>query len=330
MPGPMGGPMRRNMNDTPAPKGSFKKNIGKLIGAFKAYYIPILISIFFTVASVVLSIVAPQFLRSLTINLASLENLTSDSAINEALDAIWNYAIILIVFYVCNALCHYVSSFIMTTVTQRTCRSLRTDISKKINKVPLKYFDSHAYGDTLSRVTNDVDTIGQSMNQSITMVIQSVCMLVGSLIAMFITCWQMALAALITIPVMLVLLIVIMHFSQPQFRKQQSELGALNGKVEETYSGHLVVKAFNAEKKTADDFENTNGKLQKATFWSQSISGMMQPVMSIMSYFAYAAVCVVGGLIMVNTHDYTMIGTISAFLVYVNLFQRPLSQIEKA
>lgn len=324
MPGPMGGPMgRRNMNDAPAPKGSFKKNIGKLIRAFRAYYIPILISIIFTVVSVVLSIIAPQFLSDLTDELSNTTGIVD-------VDVIWHFAIILIVFYVCNALCHYVSSFIMTTVTQRTCKQLRTQISDKINKVPLKYFDSHAYGDTLSRVTNDVDTIGQSMNQSITMVIQSVVMLVGVLIAMFITCWQMALAALITLPIMLVLIMVIMHFSQPQFRKQQNELGALNGKVEETYSGHLVVKAFNAEKKTADDFENTNSKLQKAMFWSQSISGMMQPVMSIMSYFAYAAVCVVGGLLMVNGSGGVTFGTISAFLVYVNLFQSPLSQIAQA
>ncbi|MCD8040356.1 MAG: ABC transporter ATP-binding protein/permease [Clostridia bacterium] len=311
------------MNDAPAPKGSFKKNIGKLIRAFRAYYIPILISIIFTVVSVVLSIIAPQFLSDLTDELSNTTGIVD-------VDVIWHFAIILIVFYVCNALCHYVSSFIMTTVTQRTCKQLRTQISDKINKVPLKYFDSHAYGDTLSRVTNDVDTIGQSMNQSITMVIQSVVMLVGVLIAMFITCWQMALAALITLPIMLVLIMVIMHFSQPQFRKQQNELGALNGKVEETYSGHLVVKAFNAEKKTADDFENTNSKLQKAMFWSQSISGMMQPVMSIMSYFAYAAVCVVGGLLMVNGSGGVTFGTISAFLVYVNLFQSPLSQIAQA
>ncbi|MCD8308385.1 MAG: ABC transporter ATP-binding protein/permease [Clostridia bacterium] len=314
---------RRNFNDAPAPKGSFRKNIGKLIGAFRAYYIPIVISIIFTVASVVLSIIAPQFLSDLTDELSNTTGIVD-------VDVIWHFAIILIVFYVCNALCHYVSSFIMTTVTQRTCKRLRNDISVKINKVPLKYFDSHAYGDTLSRVTNDVDTIGQSMNQSITMVIQSVCMLVGVLIAMFITCWQMALAALITLPIMLVLIMVIMHFSQPQFRKQQNELGALNGKVEETYSGHLVVKAFNAEQKTADDFENTNSKLQKAMFWSQSISGMMQPVMSIMSYFAYAAVCVVGGLLMVNGSGGVTFGTISAFLVYVNLFQSPLSQIAQA
>ncbi|MCD7729442.1 MAG: ABC transporter ATP-binding protein/permease [Clostridia bacterium] len=326
MPGPMGGPGgRRNFNDAPAPKGSFKKNMGKLIKAFRAYYIPILISIIFTVAAVVISIIAPQFLSDLTDELSNgLYGLTVD------IDVIWHFAIILIVFYVCNALCHYTSSFIMTTVTQRTCQKLRSDISVKINKVPLKYFDNHAYGDTLSRVTNDVDTIGQSMNQAVTMVIQSVFMLVGVLIAMFITCWQMALAALITVPVMLVLLMVIMHFSQPQFRKQQNELGTLNGKVEETYSGHLVVKAFNAEKKTADDFENTNDKLQKATFWSQAISGMMQPVMSIMSYFAYAAVCIVGGLLLVNDNSGISYGTITAFLVYVNLFQSPLTQIAQA
>ena len=130
------------------------------------------------------------------------------------------------------------------------CKNLRTQISGKINRVPLKYFDSHPYGDTLSRVTNDVDTIGNSMQQAVSMVVQSVCMLIGVLIAMFVSCWQLALTVLIIVPFMAVLLFVIMKFSQPQFRKQQDELAVLNGKVEENYSGQLVIKAFNAESRT--------------------------------------------------------------------------------
>ncbi len=326
MPGPMGGgPMRRNMNNAPAPKGSFKKNIGKLLVSLKPYYIPIFVSIIFTVVATVLSIIAPSYLGDMTqVLVQSAAGATIDIGV------IWDYAIILIIFYVCEAVGRYVSSFIMTTVTQRMCKGLRSDISEKINKVPLKYFDSHAYGDTLSRVTNDVDTIGTSMNQAVTMVIQSVITLVGVLIAMFISSWQLALAALCTVPVMLILLVIIMHFSQPQFRKQQNELGNINGKVEEAYSGHVVTKAFNAEQKTIDDFEETNDKLQKSTFWSQAISGLMMPVMNVISYLAYAVVFILGGILLVNGTDGIGYDTITEFMIYVRLFQSPLTQVAQA
>ena len=272
-----------------------------------------------------LSIFAPQILSDLVDVIAvgiggSLIDMTE----------LARFAVILIIFYVCNALCTYVSSYIMTTVSQKMCRALRSDISQKINRVPLKYFDSHAYGDTLSRVTNDVDTIGNSMQQAVSMVVQSVCMLVGVLIAMFVTCWQLALSVLIIVPLMAILLMVIMKFSQPQFRKQQDELAALNGKVEENYSGQLVIKAFNAEGRTGEDFGKTNKRLKKSTFLSQALSGIMQPAMSFISYFAYAAVCVVAGILISRGSQGVTFGTLSAFLVYVNLFQSPLSQIAQA
>ena len=218
----------------------------------------------------------------------------------------------------------------MTTISQNMCRSLRTQISGKINRVPLRYFDAHPYGDTLSRVTNDVDTIGNSMQQAVSMVVQSVCMLIGVLIAMFVTCWQLALTVLIIVPFMAVLLLVIMKFSQPQFRKQQDELAVLNGKVEENYSGQLVIKAFNAEKRAGADFERTNRRLRKSTFLSQALSGIMQPAMTFISYFAYAAVCVVAGLMIATPESGVTYGTLSAFLLYINLFQSPLSQIAQA
>ena len=314
-----------NRQSVPLKKGEFKKNIGKLVVFMRPYYIPILVSLVFTVGATLLSIFAPQILSNLVdvitasfggdpVNMTELEK----------------FALILVVFYTCNALCTYVSSFIMTTVSQKMSRSLRTQISEKINRVPLRHFDSHPYGDTLSRVTNDVDTIGNSMQQSVSMVVQSACMLVGVLIAMFVSCWQLALTVLIIVPFMAILLFVIMKFSQPQFRKQQDELAVLNGKVEENYSGQLVIKAFNAEKRTGADFEATNRQLQKSTFLSQALSGIMQPAMTFISYFAYAAVCVVAGLMIATPESAVTYGTLSAFLVYVNLFQSPLSQIAQA
>ncbi len=321
MPGMMGrrGPAEK------LEKGAFTRNLGKLIKEMRPYYIPILISIIFTAGATVLAILAPQKLSDLTDEL-------SYSIFGKQIDisAVWNCAIILIIFYLCDALCKYTSSFIMTTVTQRFCKGLRRDITHKINIMPLRYFDSHPYGDTLSRITNDVDTIGTSMNQSIIMVLQSCMQIIGVLIAMFVTCWQMALATLIALPIMIMLLAVIMAFSQPQFRKQQNELGDLDGRVEEYYSGHQVIKAFNAEDKTQADFDANNQRLQKATFLSQAISGIMMPVMSIISYIAYAAVLIVGGILLTNSSSGVSYGTITAFLVYVNLFQSPLSQIAQA
>ena len=303
-------------------KGEFKRNIGKLAVYMSRYLIPVIISLVFTVGATLLSIFAPQILSDL------VNVITGGIPID--MNELARFAVILIVFYVSNALCTYVSGFIMTTVSQRLCRGLRSEISQKINKVPLKYFDSHAYGDTLSRVTNDVDTIGNSMQQAVSMVVQSVCMLIGVLIAMFVSCWQLALTVLIIVPFMAILLMVIMKFSQPQFRKQQDELAVLNGKVEENYSGQLVIKAFNAEKRTGEDFGKTNKRLKKSTFLSQALSGIMQPAMTFISYFAYAAVCVVAGILISTPESGVTFGTLSAFLVYVNLFQSPLSQIAQA
>ena len=309
-------------------KGEFTKNIKKLLLFMRPYYIPVALSLIFTVGSTLLSIFAPQVLSDL-VNVITA-GITSVPARPVDMGKLAHFAVILIIFYVSNAICTYVSGFIMTTISQRMCKNLRTQISGKINRVPLKYFDSHPYGDTLSRVTNDVDTIGNSMQQAVSMVVQSVCMLIGVLIAMFVSCWQLALTVLIIVPFMAVLLFVIMKFSQPQFRKQQDELAVLNGKVEENYSGQLVIKAFNAESRTGADFEETNRRLKKSTFLSQALSGIMQPAMTFISYFAYAAVCVVAGIMIARPGSGVDYGTLSAFLIYVNLFQSPLSQIAQA
>ncbi len=308
-------------------KGEFTKNIKRLVLFMRPYYPAIIISLIFTAASTVISIFAPQILSDL-VNVITASFIPPVSPVD--MGELGRFAVILIVFYVCNALCTYVSGFIMTTVSQKMSKGLRTEISEKITRVPLKYCDAHPYGDTLSRVTNDVDTIGNSMQQAVTMVIQSVFLFAGVLIAMFVSCWQLALTVLLIVPFMAVLLLVIMKFSQPQFRKQQDELAVLNGKVEENYSGQLVIKAFNAEKRTGADFERSNARLKKATFLSQALSGIMQPAMTFISYFAYAAVCVVAGVMISDPASGVTFGTLSAFLVYVNLFQSPLSQIAQA
>ena len=301
-----------------------KDSLVKLVKNLKPYYLPIILSSICILIGVVLSIMAPQWLSKLT-------NTITDGAASFSIDMkqIAKLGIILACFYVGNAIFTYISGFLMTGVTQKYSRDLRHNISCKINKMPLKYFDSHPYGDTLSRVTNDVDQIGQSLQQAVTMLIQSIFMLVGVLIAMFITSWQMALTALITLPLMLIFLMIIIKLAMPQFKKRQELIGTVNGIVEENFTGQLIIKAFNAEERKVNEFEKDNERLHWTMFKAQFFGGLMQPIMSFISYFAYAAVCIVGGLLMTNGNIVTF-GTITAFLVYVNLFQNPLSQIAQA
>lgn len=302
-----------------------KGNIKSLIKALKPYWFYILLNFLFIAVSTVIAVLAPQWLSDLSDEIVS-HQFTFDIDMKK----IMNIAIVLIAFYVTNALCTYIANFIMTTVTQKFSRGMRSEISKKINRVPLKYFDAHQYGDTLSIITNDVDTIGQSLDQSVSMFISSISMLAGVLIAMFVTAWEMALTVLLIVPLMLIMLGILTKLAMPQFRKNQQYLGDINGKVEENYSGHMVIKAFNAGKRMADDFEVSNRQMRWGVFRGQSIAGFMQPAMNFISYFAYAAVCVVGGILIANGKGGVTFGTITAFMVYVNLFQSPMSQLAQA
>lgn len=313
---------RRGM---PAEKVDLKKNIGRILKSFRPYFLPTLISLICVTVSVVLSINAPDWLSKLT-------NEVTGGAATMSIDMgkIAHYATVLIVFYGTNALMHYISGFVMNTVTHKYAKGLRTELDQKINRMKLKYFDAHPFGDTLSIVTNDVDQIGTSMQQSVTMLFQSAIMLVGVLIVMFSKSWQMALAVLGSIPVVLVILAFVMMIAMPLFKRRQDEIGIVNGIIEENFTGHLVVRAFNAEKSKRDVFENANHSLYMTMFKAQTVGGLMQPLMSFVSYFAYAAVLLVGGLMLANGEAGITFGTITAFMVYVNLFQSPLTQIAQS
>lgn len=305
-------------------KAEKNKNFKSLFKAMSPYYGKIALSAVFIVISTVLSILAPQWLSKLT-------NEIMDNAATQSINLkrIADLAIVLIVFYASNALFNYLSGFIMTTVTQKYTKDVRRQISYKINRIPLKYYDGHQYGDTLSIITNDVDTVGSSMQQAASMLISSIFMLAGVLVAMFVTCWQMALTVLLIVPFMMILLLILTKFAMPQFRKHQQYLGELNGKVEENFTGQTVIQAFDAGERKGAEFEKANVNMRGAMFKAQAISGVMQPLMNFVSYFAYAAVCVVGGLLM-NEGGIISYGTIAAFLVYVNLFQSPMSQLAQA
>ncbi len=244
------------------------------------------------------------------------------------IDKIKNIAILLICIYLISAIFEYFEAILMTDVSNNFARKLRGNISSKINKLPLKYFDKHVIGDILSRVTNDVDTIAQSMNQSLSTLVSAITLFVGTTIMMFVTNSVMAITAILASLFGFVFMALVLSKSQKYFVAKQNELGALNGHIEEVYSGLNVVKTYNGEKISNEKFDELNDKLYKANWKSGFLSGLMMPMMSFIGNFGYVAVCVVGALLALNGH--ISFGVIVAFIVYVRLFVSPLSQIAQA
>ena len=244
------------------------------------------------------------------------------------MDAIKKLVIFLVGLYVCSALFTFIQAICMTDVANKFAKSLRSRISVKINKLPLKYFDRNSTGDILSRVTNDVDTIAQSMNQSLAMLVSSVTLFVGSLIMMFYTNWILALTAILASLIGFAGMFAILKKSQKYFIARQVELGKLNGHIEEIYSGLNVVKVYNGKKESDEKFDTFNQKVRESDHKSQFLSGLMQPIMGFIGNFGYVAVCIVGALLTMN--DMISFGVIVAFITYVRLFTQPMSQIAQA
>lgn len=241
------------------------------------------------------------------------------------MDGILSVCILLIVIYLISAICNFSQHFIMATVTQKVSRRMRSDISKKINRLPLKYFSSNSYGDVLSRVTNDVDTIGQGLSNSAANIVSASAQFIGCLIMMFWTDWIMAVTTIITTVLGIFFMAFIMKHSQRYFKQRQESLGKLNGYIEEMYSGHNVIRISNAEKKIKSRFNDLNLAVKNANFKSQFLSGLMQPVMNFVGNLGYVAVCIVGAMLVINGN--ITFGVITAFLIYVRLFEQPLKQI---
>lgn len=237
-------------------------------------------------------------------------------------------ALFLAILYICSATFTYIESLSMTVVSNKFAKKLRKNISSKINRLPLKYFDKHTTGDILSRVTNDVDTIAQSMNQSLAMLVSSITLFIGSLIMMFVTNWVMALTAVLSSIIGFIGMMFILSKSQKYFVSRQEELGNLNGHIEEVYSGLNVVKAYNGKKEADKKFDIYNEKVRISNQKGQFLSGLMQPMMNFIGNFGYVAVCIVGALLTMN--DKITFGVIVAFISYVRLFTSPLAQIAQA
>ena len=244
------------------------------------------------------------------------------------MEAIQKIALFLVAIYLCSALFNYIESISMTDVANKFAKSLRTRISEKINKLPLKYFDKHQTGDILSRVTNDVDTIAQSMNQSLATLVSSITLFIGTIIMMFYTNWIMALTAIISSSLGFVFMFAVLKRSQKYFIERQVELGNLNSHIEEIYSGLNVVKVYNGKREADEKFDELNKKVYNCNQKSQFLSGLMQPMMNFIGNFGYVAVCIAGALLTMN--NLTTFGVIVAFIMYVRLFTSPLSQIAQA
>ncbi len=242
--------------------------------------------------------------------------------------AIKRIAGLLAILYICSALLTYLQSLIMTYISNGFAKNLRSRVSEKVNRLPLSYFDRHQTGDILSRVTNDIDTIAQSMNQSLGMLVSNVTLFVGTLVMMFVTNWTMALTAIGASLVGFIFMMIVMKKSQKYFRDRQAALGRLNGHIEEIYSGLLIVKAYQAKEEADEKFDGLNKEVYQANRKSQFLSGLMMPMMNFIGNFAYAAVCIVGAILTMN--DVITFGVIVAFMTYVRLFTSPLGQIAQA
>lgn len=301
---------------------NFGRAIKKLFSYCKTYLPAIAAAVFLAVAGSVLNIVGPGKLAEIT-NL-----ITNGMTAGIDLEAVAGIAWTLIAFYFLGFLCSLIQGIIMATVTQQVSKTMRFSLFQKINHLPLKYFDSNTIGDTLSRLTNDVDTIGQTLNQSMGTLVSSGAMLLGSMVMMFYTNWVMALSGMAATILGFGFMMVIISRSQKYFVKQQRELGALNGHIEETYGGHTVVKAYSGEDAAQTAFSQMNQQLYRSAWKSQYMSGMMQPLMGFVGNLGYVVICIVGAVLAVQGS--ISFGTIVAFILYIRLFTQPLTQLAQA
>ena len=307
------------VNDKP---DNFLDNWKKLIKYSNKYWMALFASVFLAAGGNILNVLAPYQMGRMTDVIEAGIGAVLD------MDAIMSIGLILVFLYGMGGLFNLIQGWIMAGVTQRISEDLRSDISTKINKLPMSYFSNTTVGDTLSRVTNDVDTIGRALNMSVQNLISAITMLVGSFIMMLITNVTLTFTAVASSAIGLLLMTLIMSRSQKYFVAQQNHLGAVNGLVEETYSGHMIVKSYNAEALVRNDFTTMNEDLRSSGFKAQALSSLMMPIMTFVGNLGYLAVCVVGAGLALNGS--IPFGVIVVFILYVRLFTQPLSQIAQS
>lgn len=322
----MGG--RRGPNAVMEKPKNFKKALKNMVLYLKPFLLPVIIAIILAVASSVLSIIGPNQISDLSNTiLAGVPTIFNQNPDPINLSTIKRIAVTLLVIYAFSAVFSLIQQLIMATTSNRFAKDLRTGISRKINLIPLSYMDTHTRGDVLSRVTNDVDTLAHSLSNSLGTLFSAVALLLGSTLMMFVTNWIMALTAIGASSIGMVLSVIILKRSQKYFKRRQSELGEINGHIEEIYTAHSVVKAYNAQKSTTKDFDKLNNKLYKSNKMSEFLGGLMPQAMGFIGELGYLVVAVVGAILSLNGS--TSVGTIFAFMIYVRLFTNPLSQISQ-
>ncbi|MFZ2829179.1 MAG: ABC transporter ATP-binding protein [Mesotoga infera] len=321
-----GGPMGPGMMRGGEKAKDFRGTIRKLVQYLRKYQILILIVFCFAAAGAVFSIIGPKILGTVTTEVFEgiMAKITgTGEGIN--FDSIARTMLILLGLYVLSALFIYIQGWIMSGISAKITYKFRQEISRKINRLPLKYFDKTSQGDVLSRVTNDVDTISRTLNQSLSQIITSITTVIGVTIMMFSISWQLTLIALLILPVSMGLIAFVVRISQRYFAKQQEYLGKVNGHIEEMYGGHVVVKAFNGEAKSIETFDRLNGELYDSAWKSQFLSGMMMPVMTFVGNLGYVLITIMGGWFAVR--KMITVGDIQAFIQYVRSFTQPIAQI---
>lgn len=324
--GPMGrGPMGHGPMGSGEKAKDFSGTISKLIRYIGKYKIQVIFVMICAVCSTVFSIIGPKVLGQVTTEIFEglVAKISGSGGIN--FEKIGEILIILLSLYVSSAVFSFIQGIIMTSVSQKISYQMRDEISKKINRMPMRYFDTKTHGEILSRVTNDVDTLGMSLNQSITQIITSITTLIGVLIMMLSISGSMTIIAVLSLPFSMIFIAGIVKKSQKYFKYQQEYLGNVNGQVEEVYSGHTVVKVFNAEEKVTKDFELANDKLYETAWKSQFLSGMMHPIMTFVGNIGYVAVAIVGGYLAIDGK--IKVGDIQSFIQYVRNFNQPVAQL---
>ena len=316
---PMRGPGGHGMGSTAKAK-NFKKSFIQLGKSLKSFKWMIIVALVFAVASTALNIISPTIIKN-------LGEVIIVGGKNIDMNRVMHYGIVLICMYVGSGILNFLQGFIMAKVTAVVTKQYRTDISKKINRLPLKYFDNNQIGDTLSRVTNDVDTLGQSLANSLSSAISSVTMIIGAVIMMFVNSWLLTLVTLAIMPISIGLVLLIVKFSQKHFVKQQDDLGEINGQIEEIYSAHNVVTVFSGEKKAQKKFDKTNLGLFKSSFKANFLSSLMQPMMNFIGNLSYVVICLLGGYIAIKNGDPIFAATIVTFVTYMRIFNNQVSNI---
>ena len=322
----MPGPMRAGGREQPQKAKNFKKTTNKLIKGYLAKYkIALIIVFIFAIGSTIFTIVGPKILGNATTEIFNglISKLSGGTGID--FEKIGQIAISLLILYLVSSIFSFIQGFTMTNVSQKITYKLRNDIAKKINKLPMRYFDKKTHGEVLSIITNDIDTLSMNLNQSITQMITAICTIVGILVMMFSISWQMTLISLVILPVAAFLVKIIVGKSQKYFQNQQAYLGHVNGQVEEVYGGLNIVKAFNGEEKVTKQFEKANRELYRAGWRAQFLSGLMHPVMNFISNIGYVGVAVAGGYLAIN--GTITVGNIQSFIQYNKQFTQPINQI---